>query len=367
MHLRRFAWYAVPLTVLAVVGVALIEPERRLAQPDVTALVEMQVVPRFAPTLESVRSQVLGPAPLDSVWSRLRLSERVEPTKEQLAARSAELAEWRNHLVVELDNNFPDDRRRVIVRWIGAAATAEAATIVNSLALHFAGELAKNQKNDRVERVRRAELSVETAAREVIQLSDEARAAVRGLSPPWYSTVVVAGEQDIVDAPPAPLLIAPQLNSTPADPEAAREALDIAAVDPAARDGAVRHLEHSLSDLRSAVEDLAVARHAEFPVVATEVDGLHLAHHRSIWYVGSTAAALSVALLFIFLTRKPPESSRIAVVDDRQASTAEPADTVVLSDEPARLRSAEEIEHIVRAPVFAVIRSGDLSARRANH
>jgi len=368
MQLRRFAWYAVPLIVLAAVGVTLVQPERRLAQPDVVAVVEMRVVPRFAPTLESVRSQVLGAAALESVWSRLRLPDDVEPTNEELTSRTAELTKWRKHLVVELDNNVSDDRRRVIVRWIGAAATAEAATIVDSLALHYAGDLARNQKDDQVERVRRAEISVESAARELIQLSDETRAAARSVSGPWFSTVVVAGERDIENDPPAPLLIAPQLNAAPASSEAVRESVDVAAVDPAARDGAVRHLEQTLTALRSAVDDLSSARHVDFPVVATGVEGLHLAHHRSIWYVGATAAATAVAMLLASLTRKPLELGGIATVDNLDEPPWESAKSIGPSDEPAYLRSAEEIERVVRAPLFAVVRRGDISpTQRANN
>jgi len=362
MPIRRFAWYGVPLITLAVVGVALVEPERRLAQPNVAAVVEMRVVPRFAPTLDSVRSQVLGGAALESVWPRMRLAEGAAPSAAELIDRDAELATWRTHLDVETDNHFDDDRRRIVVRWIGAAATAEAATIVESLAMRYAGEISAEQADDQIEKVRRADANVASAARELLQLGDEERSAANSKREPWYTTVVVAGEQDIEGAAPEPLLIDPHAGVSTTE-SAARETVAVAAVDPVRRAEVVRQMERSLVQLRAAVDGLPLAKHAEFPVVATNVEGLHLAHRRSVWYAGSTAVAAAVALLLTVLTEKRNRNWRIS--DDAE-STTEAADqtmtiTAPFAVEPAYLCSADEIERAVKAPVLTVVRRDGLS------
>ena len=389
MKVSRFLLTATACGGLLAGSLHFAQPTGWFSPPSAAAVVEVRVVPRFAPTAASVRQTILSETFLNSAWHRFHDvgTSVAEPTDaetpEAAAERQAQLRHWRERLDVEIEPHFVDDQRQIRIRCAAGDDIASAGELVQFLASHYAGELAAARWYDAVDRLRISQQQYKTSGDELLTIIHQAvaanKSAVLQMPPAGSGSIRMVAASD--DEASAPRLIAPNNDAGPtvdvptqviAAPLPAKKVPFVSdviverkkevGVDTTRLNQAERQFLTAGGSMERLLAEMLAPQSAEFPVVATAIEGRHLGHVQGFWYAVSALAGLGVAAVAEWLrTRNAAGMSATSGTAPAHALSRhlEPeaaAATVELPPAPAVIRTPEEATRAVRAPLIGVVR-----------
>ncbi|MCE9604217.1 MAG: hypothetical protein K8U03_04855 [Planctomycetia bacterium] len=371
MRWVRFVALGCALAGFGVAVVCVVRPEERFRPAETVAEVQFRVVPKFAPTAESLRRHLLSTDSLSLVWKELRRNSAETADSE----RESDIVEWRRRLRVEIDTEQIGDRRSVRIVWPGTDDAELGAKIVDALARHYADEISAERWYGSVDRLRTKVNDLDSAVKDVLgsarqqvlrqdsistlaepieprhglgrietlasgryeallarrarlaatmqpehpelQSLDTELAAISTTRGPEPTIVLAAAAEspDESDAS-APQLIAP---NAPA-PVTTRKKNGNGGSSPGAKpspskDEAVRRLEASRRELQTQMDAMLLPREAEFPVIVVNQVGMHVGHLRPIWYAGVGMLSLVVAAACSFSRIERPNAGPTPILE----------------------------------------------------
>ena len=363
------------------------QPSGWFTPPSATAVVEVCVVPRFAPTAASVRQTILSDTFLNSAWNRFRNigTSVAEPTDaeapEVAVDRQAQLTHWRTQLDVEIEPHFVDDRRQIRISCAVGDNIVSAGELVQFLATRYAGELAAARWYDAVDRLRVSQQQYKTSGDELLAIVHQAvavnkSAVLRMPSADSTSIRTVAASADEADAPrliapnndagptidvPMPIASPPAAQKVPFVSDVVVERKKDVGIDSARLSQAERQFLTAGGSMERELSAMLTPQSAEFPVVATAIEGRHFAHVQGFWYVVAALAGLTVAAVVEMLRARNNGvhmMNKAALVNplSRYVEPAATTETVELPPAPSVIRTPEDAVRAVRAPLIGVIR-----------
>ena len=363
------------------------QPTSWFTSPSATAVVEVRVVPRFAPTAASVRQTILSESFLNSAWNRFRNigTSVAEPTDaeapEVAVERQAHLTQWRTQLDVEIEPHFVDDQRQIRISCAAGDDIVSAGELVQFLATRYAGELAAARWYDAVDRLRVSQQQYKTSGDELLAIVHQAVAANKSavLRMPSADSDAIRTVASSDDEAGAPRLIAPNNDAGPtfdapiqiAAPPAAKKVPFVSdviverkkdvGVDTARLGLAERQFLTAGGSMERELSAMLTPQSAEFPVVATAIEGRHFGHVQGFWYAVAALAGLTVAAIVEWLRAR---NAGIQVMNEaalvnplsRYVEPAAATATVELPAAPSFIRTPEDAVRAVRAPLIGVVR-----------
>ncbi len=364
------------------------QPTDWFAPSSATAVVEVRVVPRFAPTAASVRQSILSETFLNSAWHRFHdvgtsITEPTDAeTPEAAAERQAQLKRWRERVDVEIEPHFVDDQRQIRIHCEAGDDVASAEDLVQFLAVRYAGELAATRWYDAVDRLRISQQQYKSSGDELLTIVHQAIAANKsaGTQPSTGATMEVRTVAAVSDDSGAPRLIAPNQDASPAfdarssnagrTPVKAAPLVAQSPAEPTSIAGpataklvqAERQFLSAGGAMERQLTEMLAPQSAEFPVVATEIAGRHLGHVQGFWYAVAALAGLIVAAGAEWLRAKNASRGNATIGAapahplSRNLEPEAAAATVELPPPPAVIRTPEDAARAVRAPLIGVVR-----------
>jgi hypothetical protein len=394
----RFVAVAAACAVLGWILVEFVQPERRFEVVDTVAEIQIRVVPKLAPTPETLERRILSNEALVATWNEIRSDVAGQTSSSsKSSARESELARWRSRLRIELDGEPSDDRRSVRVIWSGLDDLALGTSVVELLAERYADDLSADRWYGSIDRLRTKIKGVEIAASQLLKSArtpeqigsgvsasgsqpypddlryrdllarraalaatmqtdhpelQAAEAAVEEAERSFASppVVVLTSALDGPEAAPiAPRLIAPN-SATSLPPSGSRSSAT-----PPVGNFAIAgdRLEKALAELQTQMDDVLLPREAEFPVVTLDRVGLHVGHLRPFWYIGVGLLSLivSTAVSISRSSSQQPNSQPAEVMETPVAETAvnisaqqSASDVAVSIEPPTEDVAADELE-----------------------
>ena len=386
MKVSRFLLTATACGALFAGILQFVQPSGWFAPPSATVVVEVRVVPRFAPTAASVRQTILSDTYLNSAWHRFHdvgtsVAEPTDAETPQAAAeRLARLTLWRERLEVEIEPHFVDDQRQIRIRCAAGDDLASAGELAQYLAVRYAGELAATRWYDAVDRLRVSQQQYRMSGDQLLTIVHQAVAANKSadLRAPFADVKSIWTVASTVEEPIAPRLIAPNQDGEPAADagsaatksaaikqvpllaEAPVERAKIAGLETAKLVQIERQFLTAGGEMERRLADMLAPQSAEFPVVATEIKGFHLGHVAGFWYAVAVVVGLAVAAVVERMRAKAtngiPAITAPANSPSRYVEPQTAAATVELPVMPAVIRTSEEAVQAVRAPLIGVVR-----------
>lgn len=376
MKISRFLLVAGAVTGLLAGTVYFLRPERWFGDAAVAAVVEVRVVPRFAPTAESVRNEILSDGFLGAAWNRFRVIRPGEVadandvlTADRYSERQAQVEAWRGQLEVSIEPNFTDDHRRIQVVHRGESQLATAGELVQFLAARYAGELSAVRWYDAAEGLRTAQNQLQAATAALVDAAQGRRAANKSAALPFARNTNVVRTAAIEAEAAAPKLIAPnvvEISGPTAIPTADAISESAGGATPSDANREAASAEFAQAELAVAAADAALRKQldavlapqaAEFPVVIGEVVDQHIGQSASTWYFSAAIIGLlAAAIIEAIKSRGTLAISRHANV--LEEATVAPATTPVAStpSAPHIIQTPDDAAIAVKAPLVAVVR-----------
>ncbi|MBA4016957.1 MAG: hypothetical protein C0483_07210 [Pirellula sp.] len=364
------------------------QPNAWFTPPTAAAVVEVRVVPRFAPTAATVRQAILSETYLNSAWHRFHNTGTTvaEPTDaetpEAASARQAQLEHWRARLDATIEPHFVDNQRQIRITCAAGDDVASAGELVQFLATRYAGELSAARWYDAVDRLRVTQQQYKTSGDELLAIVRQAAATNKSAAltmPSVDSNTVrqVAAAGNELGAPrligpsneaaleidTAPKAIVPTpLRQIPLVAQSIVERAQAAGAETARLTQVERRFLTAGGAMERELAELLAPQSAEFPVVATEIVGLHFGHTPGFWYVVAALSGLLIAALAEFLLSKKAGGYGLPLNANPLSSLSRHVpppvgnSTVELPAAPAVIHSPEDAARAVRAPLIGVVR-----------
>jgi hypothetical protein len=376
MKISRFLLVAGVVAGVLAGTVYFLRPDRWFGEAAVAAVVEVRVVPRFAPTEESVRRDIVSDAYLGAAWNRFRVVKPDEVadandvlTADRYSERQAQVEAWRGQLEVSIEPNFTDDHRRIRIAHRGESQLATSGELVQFLAARYAGELSAARWYDAAEGLRTAQNQLQSATTALIDAAQGRRAANKSAVLQRTTMANIVRTAAVEEKATAPKLIAPnvvEISGPTAIPTADATSKSVEGVTPTDATREAASAEFAQAELAVAAADAALRKQldavlapqaAEFPVVIGEAVGQHVGQSASTWYFSAALIGLMAAAIVEAI------KSRGTLAISRHANVVEeaplaPATTSVPStpSAPHIIQTPDDAAIAVKAPLVAVVR-----------